>query len=68
MAIGTVEFDLSMASPETGEMLTARAYTVAGVTNEDGSLRELSIGQLVMAITCSGRRSWRLRSSPSWRR
>ena len=50
MAIGTVEFDLSMASPETGEMLTARAYTVEGVTNEDGSLRLLSIGQLVMAI------------------
>ena len=50
MAIGTVEFDLSMASPETGEMLTARAYTVDGVTNEDGSLRLLSIGQLVMAI------------------
>ena len=50
MAIGTVEFDLSMASPETGEMLTARAYTVEGVTNEDGSLRQLSIGQLVMAI------------------
>jgi len=50
MAIGTVEFDLSMAHHETGEILTARAYTVAGVTNEDGSLRELSIGQLVMAI------------------
>lgn len=50
MAIGTVEFDLSMAHPETGEMLTARAYTVAGVTNDDGSPRLLSIGQLVMAI------------------
>ena len=50
MAIGTVEFDLSMVSPETGEFLTARAYTVDGVTNVDGSLRELSIGQLVMAI------------------
>lgn len=50
MAIGTVEFDLSMAHHETGEILTARSYTVAGVTNEDGSLRELSIGQLVMAI------------------
>ena len=50
MAIGTVEFDLSMASPETGRRLTARAYTVNGVTNTDGSLRELSIGQLVMAL------------------
>ena len=50
MAFGTVEFDLSMVSPETGEFLTARTYTVAGVTNADGSLRTLSIGQLVMAI------------------
>ena len=50
MAIGTVEFDLSMVSPQTGEFLTARAYTVDGVTNADGSLRQLSIGQLVMAI------------------
>jgi hypothetical protein len=50
MAIGTVEFDLSMVSPESGEFLTARAYTVEGVTNVDGSPRLLSIGQLVMAI------------------
>ena len=50
MAIGTVEFDLSMVSPETGEFMTARTYTVDGVTNVDGSLRQLSIGQLVMAI------------------
>ena len=50
MAVGTVEFDLSMVSPETGRYLTANAYTVEGVTNADGSLRELSIGQLVMAI------------------
>ena len=56
MAIGTVEFDLSMVSPESGEFLTARAYTVEGVTNADGSLRELSIGQLVMAI-CLNRAS-----------
>ena len=40
MAIGTVEFDLSMVSPESGEFLTARAYTVEGVTNVDGSLRQ----------------------------
>ena len=50
MAIETVEFDLSMASPETGQRLTARAYTVDGITNTDGSLRELSIGQPVMAL------------------
>ena len=53
MAIGTVEFDLSMVSPQTGEFLTARAYTVEGVENPDGSLRQLSIGQLVMAICLS---------------
>ena len=53
MAIGTVEFDLSMVSPQSGEFLTARAYTVDGVTNADGSLRQLSIGQLVMAICLS---------------
>ena len=56
MAIGTVEFDLSMVSPQSGEFLTARAYTVEGVTNVDGSLRQLSIGQLVMAI-CLNRAS-----------
>ena len=50
MAIGTVEFDLSLVSPETGEYLTARAYTVDGVNNVDGTPRLLSIGQLVMAI------------------
>ena len=50
MAVETVEFDLSMANPETGRYLTANVYTVEGVTNADGSLRELSIGQLVMAI------------------
>ena len=50
MAIGTVEFDLSMVNPDTGFYNTATVYTVDGVTNADGSLRELSIGQLVMAI------------------
>ena len=50
MAIGTVEFDLSMVDPGTGLYNTAYAYTVDGVTNADGSLRQLSIGQLVMAI------------------
>lgn len=50
MPIETIEFDLSMVSPETGRYLTARAYTVDGVNNVDGTPRELSIGQLVMAI------------------
>ena len=51
MSIGTVEFDLSMTNPETGEFLTARTYTVEGVYGVDGQhLRPLSIGQLVMAI------------------
>ena len=50
MAVNTVEFDLSMASPDTGRYLTANVYTVDGVTNDDGSPRLLSIGQLVMAI------------------
>ena len=50
MAIGIDTFDLSLASPETGRYLTANVYTVDGVTNVDGSLRALSIGQLVMAI------------------
>ncbi|MBR0197323.1 MAG: hypothetical protein IJQ34_04250 [Kiritimatiellae bacterium] len=50
MAIGVDSFDLSMVSPETGRFLSANFYTVEGVTNVDGTLRELSIGQLVMAI------------------
>ena len=50
MAIGIDTFDLSMTSPDTGRYLTANFYTVDGVTNADGSLRQLSIGQLVMAI------------------
>ena len=54
MAIETVQFDLSMIDQETGRYLTANVYTVDGVTNADNSLRELSIGQLVMAI-CLGR-------------
>ncbi len=50
MAIGVVEFELSSLNPETGLYNTARTYTVEGVTNDDGSLRQLSIGQLVMAL------------------
>ncbi|MBR4171085.1 MAG: hypothetical protein IKR48_05490 [Kiritimatiellae bacterium] len=51
MGIDVVTFDLSMKSPETGEYLTARTYTVDGVYEVGTStLRQLSIGQLVMAI------------------
>ena len=53
MAIGIDTFDLSMVNPETGRYLTANFYTVEGVENADGSLRQLSIGQLVMAICLS---------------
>ena len=56
MAIGIDTFDLSMTSPDTGRYLTANFYTVEGVENADGSLRQLSIGQLVMAI-CLNRAS-----------
>ncbi len=50
MAIDTIQFDLSMIDPETGLYLTGNVYTIDGVTNEDDSLRHLSIGQLAMAI------------------
>ncbi len=50
MAIGVVEFELSSLNTETGLYNTARAYTVEGVLNEEGKLRQLSIGQLVMAL------------------
>ena len=50
MAIAVDTFDLSMVSPDSGRFLTANFYTVDGVENADGSLRQLSIGQLVMAI------------------
>lgn len=50
MAIETIEFDLSLINQETGRYNTACVYTIDGVKNVDGSLRELSIGQLVMAI------------------
>ena len=50
MAFETVEFDLSMVNPDTGRYLTGRVYTVDGIDNVDGTPRELSIGQLVMAL------------------
>lgn len=46
----TKQIDLSMRNPDTGRFLQANVYFVEGVQNADGSYRELSIGQLVMAI------------------
>lgn len=46
----TRQIDLSMRNPDTGRFLQANVYFVEGVMNTDGSYRELSIGQLVMAI------------------
>lgn len=46
----TDKITLSMNSPETGMPLTANVYHVDGIYETDGSLRDLSIGQLVMAI------------------
>ena len=56
MAIGVDQIYLSMTAHDldtgmdTGEYLAANVYTVAGVTEPDGSLRRLSIGGLVMAL------------------
>ena len=51
MAIGVDQIYLSMTSPDTGEYLTANVYTVDGVYEADGvTPRNLSIGQLVMAV------------------
>ncbi len=45
---------LSMANPETGDLLTANVYTLEGVMNADGeTLRQMSIGQLAMAVCLS---------------
>jgi hypothetical protein len=53
MAIETVEFNLSMTDPDTGEYLTANTYSLT-VKDADGAtetlLTNLSIGQLVMAL------------------
>jgi len=46
----TSSINLSMRSPETGRYLKANVYTLEGVTAADGSLRQMSIGQLVMAV------------------
>ena len=53
MAIETVEFNLSMTDPDSGEYLTANTYSLT-VKDADGAtetlLTNLSIGQLVMAL------------------
>lgn len=49
---GTSAIDLSMCGND-GQQLTANVYMLEGVQNADGSLREMSIGQLVMAICLS---------------
>ena len=49
---GTSAIDLSMCGSD-GQQLTANVYRLEGVQNADGSLREMSIGQLVMAICLS---------------
>lgn len=65
MSFNTVTFDLSMNridnpfdAPDqvSGNALTANVYTVEGVTDGNGNLRLLSIGQLVMAL-CLARAS-----------
>ena len=50
MSMEVDQIYLSMQSPATGEYLTANVYTIPGVEEADGSLRLLSIGQLVMAL------------------
>ena len=48
----TSAIDLSMCGGD-GQQLTANVYLLEGVQNADGTLREMSIGQLVMAICLS---------------
>ncbi len=48
----TSAIDLSMRGSD-GTILQANVYQLDGVENADGSLRDLSIGQLVMAICLS---------------
>ncbi len=50
MAFEIETIELSLKNPDTGRYLEANTYLVDGVTNDDGSLRPLSIGQLVMAV------------------
>ena len=46
----TVQFDLTLNDPDYGTPLQANIYHVDGIRNVDGTPRDLSIGQLVMAI------------------
>ncbi len=45
----TSSIDLSLCGND-GQQLTANVYMLEGVQNADGSLRQLSMGQLVMAV------------------
>ncbi len=49
----TESIALSMKNPETGAFLTSNVYELAGVTNVDGTPKQMSIGQLVMAVCLS---------------
>ncbi len=46
----TNKIELSMTNPETGNYITANVYTVDGIVGDNGLPRQLSIGQLVMAV------------------
>ncbi len=48
----TSSIDLSLCGND-GQQLTANVYMLEGVQNADGSLRQLSMGQLVMAVCLS---------------
>ena len=50
MSFSVDTIELSMASPDTGEYMTANVYYVEGVKDASNNLRPLSIGQLVMAL------------------
>ena len=50
MSFATEQIELSLCSPETGLPLTAHVYTLENVKEADGTLRKMSIGQLVMAL------------------
>lgn len=52
-AFTTEAINLSMCDIDSGRPLQANIYHVPGIRNVDGSLRDLSIGQLVMAICLS---------------
>ena len=50
MSFATGQIELSMYNTQTGERLKANVYTMENVLNVDGTPRQMSIGQLAMAI------------------